>query len=71
MTQNHYQWASERAITTLSPSKKETGMYEVSSLDHLTAKMDALFQKFDKLSEELHLSYRHVKFVELWVIHAN
>ena len=25
-------------------------MYEVSSLDHLSAKVDALFQKFDKMS---------------------
>jgi ABC-type Na+ transport system ATPase subunit NatA len=25
-------------------------MYEVSTLDHLSAKVDALFQKFDKLT---------------------
>ena len=25
-------------------------MYEVSTLDHLSAKVDTLFQKFDKLS---------------------
>jgi len=52
MTQNHYQWTSERAITVVacSPSKKQAGMYEVSTLDHLIAKVDALFQKFDKLS---------------------
>jgi hypothetical protein len=52
MTQNHYQWTSERAITVVahSPSKKKEGMYEVSALDHLNAKVDTLFQKFDKLS---------------------
>ena len=45
-------WTSERAITVVapSPSKKEAGMYEVSSLNHLKAKVDALFQKFDKMS---------------------
>jgi len=53
MAQNHYQWTSERAITvvTPSPSKKEAGMYEVSTLDHLAAKVDILFQMFDKLSQ--------------------
>jgi hypothetical protein len=50
MTQNHYQWTSERAITASSPSKKEVGMYEISSLDHLAAKVDALTQKFDKIN---------------------
>ena len=52
MAQNHYQWTSERAITVVapSPSKKEAGMYEISTLDHLTAKVDALSQKFDKIS---------------------
>jgi len=52
MAQNHYQWTGERVITVVSPppSKKEADMYEVSTLDHLSAKMDTLFQKFDKLS---------------------
>ena len=52
MAQNHYQWTSERTITTVAPtpSKKEAGMYEVSAIDHLAAKVDALFQKFDKLT---------------------
>jgi len=50
MTQNHYQWTSERAITTSLPSKKEASMYEISSLDHLAAKVDALTQKFDKMN---------------------
>jgi len=50
MTQKHYQWTSERVITTSSPSKKEAGMYEISSLDHLAAKVDALTQKFDKMN---------------------
>ena len=36
-------------IRLLSPSKKEAGMHEISSLDHLAAKVDALTQKFDKM----------------------
>ena len=49
---HHYQWTSERAITVVapSPSKNEAGMYEVSTLDHLNAKVDGLLQKFDKLT---------------------
>jgi len=50
MAQNHYEWTSERVITASSPSKKEAGMYEISSLDHLAAKVDALTQKFDKMN---------------------
>jgi len=50
MTQNHYQWTNERALTASSPSKREAGTYEISTLDHLSAKVDTLFQKFDKLS---------------------
>jgi len=52
MAQNHYQWTSEKTVIVVapSPSKKEAGMYKVSTLDHLSAKVDALFQKFDKLS---------------------
>jgi len=52
MAQNHYQWTSERVITVVapSPSKKEAGMYEISALDHLNAKVDIFFKKFDKLS---------------------
>jgi len=44
MAQNHYQWTNERAIIAVnaSPSKKEARMYEVSPLDHLAAKVDAL-----------------------------
>jgi hypothetical protein len=50
MAQNHYQWTNERAITASSPSKKEAGMYEVSPIDHLAAKVNALTQKFDKMN---------------------
>jgi len=52
MAQNHYQWTSERAIIVVapSPSIKEGGMYEVSSLDRLNAKVDIFFKKIDKLS---------------------
>jgi len=52
MAQNHYLWTYERDITNVapSPSKIEAGMYEISTLDHLSAKVETLFQKFDKLS---------------------
>jgi len=52
MTQNHYQRTSERAVTVVAPppSKKEAGMYEVSTFDHLYAKVDTLSEKFDKLN---------------------
>jgi len=52
LAQNHYQWTSEKTVTVVAPppSKKEAGMYKVSTLDHLSTKVDTLFQKFDKLS---------------------
>jgi len=50
MAQNHYQWTNERAITASSPSKKEAGMYEVSNIDHLAAKVNALNQKIEKMN---------------------
>jgi len=51
MAQNHYQWTNERAINASSPFKKEAaGIYEVSNLDHLAAKVDALTQKFEKMN---------------------
>jgi hypothetical protein len=53
MAQNHYQWISEKDITASSPSKKEAGMYEISSLDHPAAKVDALTQKFDKINTSI------------------
>jgi len=48
MSQNHYQWTNERANAASTPSKKEAGMNEVSNLDHLAAKVDALTQKIEK-----------------------
>jgi len=50
MAQNHYQWTIERSITDSSPFKKEVGINEISSLDHLSTKVDAVFQKLDKMS---------------------
>jgi len=43
--QNHYQWTSEKTVTIFAPppSKKEAGMYKVSTLDHLSTKVDTLF----------------------------
>lgn len=47
MAQNHYQWGTEIAQV----EKKETKgcIYEVSGLDHMNAKMDALTQKVESL----------------------
>ena len=47
MAQNHYQWGTEHAQV----DKKEAkwGIYEVSSLDHMNAKMDALAEKVKSL----------------------
>jgi len=50
MTQNHYQWTDERATAVSALSKKEAGIYEISSLDYLAAKVDALTLKFDKMN---------------------
>jgi len=50
MAQNHYEWTNERAIIASSPFKKEACIYEVSNLDHLAAKVDALTQKFEKMN---------------------
>ncbi|KAI5421164.1 hypothetical protein KIW84_044854 [Lathyrus oleraceus] len=48
MAQNHYQWGTERA----SIEKKETqgGIHEISSLDMMQAKMDALALKVKHMS---------------------
>jgi hypothetical protein len=48
MAQNHYQWGTERA----SIEKKETqgGTHEVSSLDMMQAKMDALALRIEHMS---------------------
>jgi ubiquinone biosynthesis protein UbiJ len=50
MTQNHYQWINEKTKTVSSPSKQEACMNEISHLDHLSAKVDALSEKFDKMN---------------------
>jgi len=43
MAQNHYQWGSERALAEKVQPK--AGMYEVSSFDHMSAKVDELYKK--------------------------
>ena len=48
MAQNHYQWGSERAAVEKPPTKG--GMYEISSLDQVNAKVDALTQKIENLT---------------------
>ncbi|XP_039687866.1 uncharacterized protein [Medicago truncatula] len=47
MAQNHYQSGSER--TPVEKSQSKGGMHEVSNLDHMNAKVDALFHKLDNL----------------------
>ena len=68
MAQNHYQWTNERAITTSSPSKKEAGMYEISSLDHLAAKVDALTQKIGKMNTSVVTCYCFTSLWSMWCI---
>jgi len=46
MALNHYHWTDEKTLTVFLPSEKEAGMNEISSFDHLSAKVDALSQKF-------------------------
>ncbi|XP_050893343.1 uncharacterized protein LOC127099416 [Lathyrus oleraceus] len=48
MAQNQYQWGRERTSVEKPPTK--CGMYELSSLDHINAKVDALTQKIDNLT---------------------
>jgi hypothetical protein len=52
MAQIHYQWGSERALAEMGQPK--AGMHEVSSFDHLSAKVDALYKKIDKLTIDPH-----------------
>jgi len=75
--QNHYQWTNERVITASSPSKKEADMYEISSLDHLAAKVDALTLKFDKMNTSVvtlplfHPLVKSVVYLAILVLIAN
>jgi len=50
MTQNHYQWADEGTSSATSPFKQEASKNEIPPFDHLSAKVDALSLKFDKLN---------------------
>ena len=48
MAQNHYQWGSDRTI--LEKPQTKGGMHEVSSLDQVNAKVEALTQKIESLT---------------------
>jgi hypothetical protein len=48
MAQNHYQWGSER--TTMEKPQTKGGMYEISGIDHVNAKLDALTKKLESLT---------------------
>lgn len=48
MAQNHYQWGGER--TSVEKSQPKRGMYEVSGIEHVNAKEDALTQKIESLA---------------------
>jgi len=50
MSLNEYHWTDEKTLTISSPSKKVAGMNEISSFDHLSAKVDALSKRFDNIS---------------------
>lgn len=40
MAQNHYQWGTKQASVEMRETKG--GIYEVSCLDHMNSKMDAI-----------------------------
>jgi len=42
MALNQYYWTNEKTLTVSSPSEKEACINEISSFDHLSAKVDAL-----------------------------
>ena len=44
MDLNLFQWTDEKAVVNSSPSKKEAGINEISSSDHLSTKVNALSQ---------------------------
>jgi uncharacterized coiled-coil protein SlyX len=48
MAQNHYQWGNER--TTVEKPQTKGGMYEVSELDLVKAKLEALTQKMESIT---------------------
>ncbi|KAK2368342.1 hypothetical protein QL285_081543 [Trifolium repens] len=48
MAQNHYQWGNER--TTIEKPQTKGGMYEVSELDLVKAKLEALTQKMESMT---------------------
>ncbi|XP_058785071.1 uncharacterized protein LOC131659980 [Vicia villosa] len=53
MAQNHYQWGSERAQSEKTYGEKSStknGMYEISSLDCVNAKVDALTRMIENLT---------------------
>ena len=50
MALNLYQWTDERAIIDSPPFKEKACMNEISSLDHISPKVDTLSQKFDKIN---------------------
>ena len=50
MALNLYKWTDERAIIDSPPFKEKAGMNEISCLDHLSVKVDALSQEFDKIN---------------------
>ena len=48
MAQNHYQWGTERA--TMEKKEPQGGIHEISSMDMIQAKMDALALKVEHMS---------------------
>jgi len=50
MALNLFQWTDEKAVVNSSPSKKEAGINEISSFDHLSTKVNGLSQRFDNMN---------------------
>jgi hypothetical protein len=61
MAQNHYQWGSERAA--IEKSNTKGGMYEVSGIDHVNAKVDALTQKIESLTLSITPQLRYLEYL--------
>ncbi|XP_039687849.1 uncharacterized protein [Medicago truncatula] len=50
MALNLFQWTEEKETVDPSPSEKEAGMNETSSIDYLSTKVNALSQRLDRMS---------------------
>jgi hypothetical protein len=75
MALNLFQWTDEEVIANSSPSKREAGINEISSFDHLSTKVDILSQKFDNINActvtPTSSSCGHVVYLAILALNAN